>query len=44
MRWEVWDWPDLVVARADLVTTAAMIPPCWPEHPHLIHEIASIAD
>lgn len=21
-----------------------MIPPCWPEHPHLVHEIAVLAD
>ena len=22
----------------------AMIPPCWPQHPHLVHEIAVVAD
>jgi len=22
----------------------AMIPPCWPQHPHLVHEIAALAD
>jgi hypothetical protein len=21
-----------------------MIPPCWPQHPHLVHEIAVLAD
>ncbi|QLQ16338.1 MAG: hypothetical protein HZY73_12510 [Micropruina sp.] len=24
--------------------TAGLIPPCWPLHPHLVHEIAVLAD
>jgi hypothetical protein len=23
---------------------ADVIPPCWPQHPHLVHEIAVLAD
>lgn len=23
---------------------AGVVPPCWPEHPHLVHEVAVLAD
>ncbi|TWP33139.1 hypothetical protein [Leekyejoonella antrihumi] len=47
LRAEVWEWLDRVVAWLNRDYTwdvAAMIPACWPEHPHLIHEIAAVAD
>lgn len=48
LRQELWDWLDAVVIwfNTEYVwdPTAGMIPPCWPHHPHLIHEIAVLAD
>ena len=44
---EVWEWLDAVVEWLNHEYTwdvAAMIPPCWPRHPHLVHEIAVLAD
>ncbi len=49
LRRELWQWLDQVV---DWFNTeyvwdpagGAMIPPCWPLHPHLVHEIAALAD
>ncbi|MCE0485472.1 hypothetical protein [Ornithinimicrobium sediminis] len=47
MRTELWDWLEAVV---DWVNTehvwdpAYLVPPCWPAHPHLVHEIAVLAD
>ncbi|HEY3408718.1 MAG TPA: hypothetical protein VGK53_11165 [Propionicimonas sp.] len=49
LRRELWDWLDQVV---DWFNTeyvwdpagGALIPPCWPLHPHLVHEIAALAD
>ncbi len=48
LRRELWAWLD------DFVTwfnheyvwdhNAGMIPACWPQHPHLVHEIAVLAD
>ncbi len=47
LRAEIWDWLERVVAwmnREYTWDTAAMVPPCWPRHPHLVHEVAVIAD
>lgn len=47
LRGELWEWLEAV---ADWINTeytwdaAAMIPPCWPDHPHLVHELAVLAD
>ena len=47
LRAELWDWLDRVVCWVNqeyVWDPEAMIPPCWPQHPHLIHEIAVLAD
>ncbi|MEA5116461.1 MAG: hypothetical protein VB036_02455 [Propionicimonas sp.] len=48
LRDELWRWLDDVVTwfNAEYVwdPAAGMVPPCWPHHPHLVHEIASLAD
>lgn len=48
LRRELWDWLDNVVTWFTHEYTwdhnAGMIPPCWPQHPHLVHEIALLAD
>lgn len=48
LRQELWEWLDAVVNwfNSEYVwdPTAGMIPPCWPQHPHLVHEIAVLAD
>jgi len=49
LREELWDWLDKVVDwfNTEYVwdhTGGAIIPACWPLHPHLVHEIASLAD
>lgn len=49
LRRELWDWLEHVVDWLNTeyvwdLAGAAMIPPCWPQHPHLVHEIAVIAD
>lgn len=47
LREEVWAWLEDVVAWLNHEYTwdvAAMIPTCWPSHPHLVHEIAVVAD
>lgn len=48
LRQELWEWLDAVVIwfNTEYVWdhTAGMIPPCWPQHPHLVHEIATLAD
>jgi hypothetical protein len=43
LRQQLWSWLDAVVAW--LITeyvweVADAIPACWPQHPHLVHEIA----
>ena len=47
LREQLWLWLDAVVAW--LVTeyvweATDTIPACWPQHPHLVHEIAVLAD
>lgn len=48
LRRDVWDWYDRVVTwfNHEYVwdPAAGMIPPCWPLHPHLVHEIGVLAD
>ncbi|MCW2737788.1 MAG: hypothetical protein JWN97_2432 [Nocardioides sp.] len=47
LRHQVWEWLEQVVIWLNHEYTwgaHALVPPCWPEHPHLIHEIAVIAD
>lgn len=49
LRRELWDWLVEVVDwfNNEYVwdpAGGAMIPPCWPLHPHLVHEIAVLAD
>jgi hypothetical protein len=48
LRQELWDWLDEFVTwfNSEYVwdPNAGMIPPCWPQHPHLVHEIAVLAD
>lgn len=48
LRRDVWDWYENVVTwfNHEYVwdPTAGMIPPCWPQHPHLIHDIGVLAD
>lgn len=47
LRRDVWDWYERVVTwfNHEYVwdPAAGMIPPCWPLHPHLVHEIGVIA-
>ncbi|HEY3410714.1 MAG TPA: hypothetical protein VGK53_21305, partial [Propionicimonas sp.] len=48
LRRELWKWLDEVVIwfNHEYVWdhNAGMIPACWPQHPHLVHEIAVLAD
>lgn len=49
LRAELWTWLDKVVTwfNHEYVwdhTGAGLIPACWPRHPHLVHEIAVLAD
>ena len=47
LRAELWDWLDAVVIWLNheyVWDPTGMIPPCWPQHPHLVHEIAVLAD
>ena len=47
LRYEVWEWLEQVVIwlnHEHTWDTHALVPPCWPEHPHLVHEIAVLAD
>lgn len=46
MRRELWIWLDEVAMWINCQYTwdpTDLIPPCWPEHPHLIRELAVIA-
>jgi len=47
LRLQVWAWLEDVVAWLNHQYTwdvGAMVPTCWPAHPHLVHEIAVVAD
>jgi hypothetical protein len=46
-RLELWRWLEDVVRWFNheyAWDTSQVIPDCWPEHPHLVHEIAVMAD
>lgn len=46
-RLELWRWLEEVVRWFNheyAWDTSQVIPDCWPEHPHLVHEIAVMAD
>jgi hypothetical protein len=47
LRKELWSWLDAVVTWLNVEyvwDVAATVPGCWPLHPHLVHEIAVLAD
>ena len=47
LRKEVWSWLEAVVTWLNheyVWDVADVIPSCWPQHPHLVHEIAVLAD
>ena len=47
LREQVWAWLEDVVTwlnREYVWDVGAVIPGCWPQHPHLVHEIAVLAD
>lgn len=47
LRMELWEWLDAAVTWLNsqyVWDVAGMIPTCWPLHPHLVHEIAVLAD
>ena len=47
LRAGVWDWLEQVVIWLNheyVWDASAQIPACWPQHPHLVHEIAVLAD
>ena len=47
LRLELWVWLDDVVTWINheyVWDTASYIPSCWPEHPHLVHDLAVLAD
>lgn len=47
LRAELWDWLERVVTwlnREYVWDTAGMIPACWVQHPHLVHDLAVVAD
>lgn len=47
LRAEIWPWLEQVVTWLNheyVWDPDAMVPSCWPSHPHLVHEIAVLAD
>ena len=47
LRLQVWAWLEDVATWLNteyVWDTSSMIPTCWPHHPHLVHEIAVLAD
>lgn len=48
LRRDAWEWYEAVVTwfNHEYVwdPAAGMIPPCWPQHPHLVHDIGVLAD
>lgn len=45
LRGDLWLWLDAVAdwINATYIWSTRGIPPCWPEHPHIAKELASIA-
>ncbi len=47
MRAELWEWLETVVEWVNtehVWDPSYLVPPCWPQHPHLVYEIAVLAD
>ncbi len=47
LRGQVWQWLDEVAAWVNHEHSwgvERLIPPCWPAHPHIAHELAVVAD
>ena len=47
LREQVWAWLEDVAIwlnREYVWDVGAVVPCCWPQHPHLVHEIAVLAD
>lgn len=47
LRQQLWEWLEQVVDWLNhecVWDVSTMIPACWPHHPHLVHEIAVLAD
>jgi hypothetical protein len=47
LRQQLWSWLEAVVdwlMTEHVWDVADTIPACWPQHPHLVHEIAVLAD
>jgi hypothetical protein len=47
LRHEVWAWLEDVVTWLNheyAWDVAPLIPSCWPSHPHIVHEVAVVAD
>ncbi|QZN87076.1 hypothetical protein [Cellulomonas sp. C5510] len=47
LRAQIWQWLEQVVTWLNheyAWDPDSMIPSCWPRHPHLVHEIAVLAD
>ena len=47
LRRELWQWLEEVAVWVNTQCTwdtADLIPPCWPAHPHLVQELAVLAD
>ena len=47
LRNEVWSWLEDVVTWINheyAWDVAPLIPSCWPLHPHIVHEVAVVAD
>ncbi|HET7477103.1 MAG TPA: hypothetical protein VFJ97_13910 [Dermatophilaceae bacterium] len=47
LRRELWDWLEAftIWLNVDYVwDVSGMIPACWPDHPHLVRELAVLAD
>ncbi|SOC51167.1 hypothetical protein [Ornithinimicrobium cerasi] len=46
-RAQLWEWLEAVVEWVNtehVWDPTYLVPPCWPAHPHLVHEIAVLAD
>lgn len=47
LRAQIWDWLETVVVWINTQYTwdpEDLISPCWPRHPHIVRELAVIAD
>ncbi len=47
LRAELWSWLDQVVEWVNhehVWDVTCTVPACWPRHPHLVHDIAVLAD